>query len=113
MTQKRLAKTARIPCFVLGAASEILAEDDSLAENMQRVAQHSLGQLRPFQALREKGQSEEAVAAVSFVMPQFVSSAWKLASLAPTLLQAYAEDNDARATDGVHVESGSSASGAG
>lgn len=36
--QKRLAKTALIPCIVQNAAYEILAEDDSLAENMQRVA---------------------------------------------------------------------------
>ena len=36
--QKRLAKTAPISCIVRDAASDILAEDDSLAENMQRVA---------------------------------------------------------------------------
>jgi ParB family chromosome partitioning protein len=33
--QKRLAKSAPIPCIVRDTASEILAEDDSLAENMQ------------------------------------------------------------------------------
>ena len=44
--QKRLAKTAPIPCIVRDAASEILAEDDSLAENMQRVALHPLDQFR-------------------------------------------------------------------
>jgi len=42
--QKRLAKTAPIPCIVRDAASGILAEDDSLAENMQRVALHPLDQ---------------------------------------------------------------------
>ncbi len=68
--QKRLAKTAPIPCIVRDAASEILAEDDSLAENMQRVALHPLGQFRSFQALREKGQGEEAIAAAFFVTPQ-------------------------------------------
>jgi ParB family chromosome partitioning protein len=44
--QKRLAKTAPIPCIVRDAASEILAEDDSLAENMQRFG------LLPFAAYR-------------------------------------------------------------
>ncbi len=90
--QKRLAKTALIPCIVRDAASEILAEDDSLAENMQRVALHPLDQFRAFQALREKGQGEEAIAAAFFVTPQIVKQRLKLASVAPTLLDVYAED---------------------
>lgn len=40
--QKRLAKTTPIPCTVQEAGSNILAEDDSLAENMQRMALHPL-----------------------------------------------------------------------
>ena len=90
--QKRLAKTAPIPCIVRGAASEILAEDDSLAENMQRVALHPLDQFRAFQALREKGQGEEAIAAAFFVTPQIVKQRLKLASVAPALLEVCAED---------------------
>jgi ParB family chromosome partitioning protein len=90
--QKRLAKTAPIPCIVRDAASEILAEDDSLAENMQRVALHPLDQFRAFQALREKGQGEEAIAAAFFVTPQIVKQRLKLASAAPALLEVYAED---------------------
>ncbi len=90
--QKRLAKTAPIPCIVRDAASEILAEDDSLAENMQRVALHPLDQFRAFQALREKGQGEEAIAAAFFVTPQIVKQRLKLASVAPALLDVYAED---------------------
>ena len=35
--QKRLAKTAPIPCIVRDAASEILAEDDSLRSEERRV----------------------------------------------------------------------------
>ena len=57
--QKRLAKDAPIPCIVRDAASDILAEDDSLAENMQRVALHPLDQLRAFVALREKGRARK------------------------------------------------------
>ncbi len=90
--QKRLAKSAPIPCIVRDAASEILAEDDSLAENMQRVALHPLDQFRAFQALREKGQSEEVIAASFFVTPQIVKQRLKLASVAPALLDVYAED---------------------
>ena len=90
--QKRLAKTAPIPCIVRDAASEILAEDDSLAENMQRVALHPLDQFRTFHALREKGQGEEAIAAAFFVTPQIVKQRLKLASVAPALLDVYAED---------------------
>jgi ParB family chromosome partitioning protein len=90
--QKRLAKTAPIPCIVRDAESDILAEDDSLAENMQRVALHPLDQFRAFQALREKGQGEEAIAAAFFVTPQIVKQRLKLASVAPALLEVYAED---------------------
>jgi len=90
--QKRLAKTAPIPCIVRDAASEILAEDDSLAENMQRVALHPLDQFRAFVALREKGQGEEAIAAAFFITPQIVKQRLKLASVVPALLDVYAED---------------------
>ncbi len=90
--QKRLAKTAPIPCIVRDAASEILAEDDSLAENMQRVTLHPLDQFRAFQALREKGQGEEAIAAAFFVTPQIVKQRLKLTSVSPALLEVYAED---------------------
>jgi ParB family chromosome partitioning protein len=91
--QKRLAKTALIPCIVRDAASDILAEDDSLAENMQRVTLHPLDQFRAFVALREKGQGEEAIAAAFFVTPQIVKQRLKLASVAPALLDVYAEDD--------------------
>jgi ParB family transcriptional regulator, chromosome partitioning protein len=90
--QQRLAKTAPIPCIVRDAASEILAEDDSLAENMQRVALHPLDQFRAFVALREKGQGEEAIAVAFFVTPQIVKQRLKLASVAPALLEVYADD---------------------
>ena len=90
--QKRLAKTAPVPCVLRDVASDILAEDDSLAENMQRVALHPLDQFRAFVALKEKGQGEEAIAAAFFVTPQIVKQRLKLASVAPALLEVYAED---------------------
>jgi ParB family chromosome partitioning protein len=49
--QKRLAKNAPIPCIV---RTEGLAEEDSLAENVQRAPLHPLDQFRAFQAMREK-----------------------------------------------------------
>ena len=91
--QKRLAKPAPIHCIVRDATSEILAEDDSLAENMQRVALHPLALFRAFQALRAKGQGEGAIAATFFVTPQVVKQRLKLASVAPALLEVYAEDS--------------------
>ena len=51
--QKRLAKTAPVPCVVRDRRG--IAEEDSLAENIQRVALHPLDQFRAFKALRDKG----------------------------------------------------------
>jgi ParB family transcriptional regulator, chromosome partitioning protein len=50
--QKRLAKTAPVPCIVREGG---VAEEDSLAENVQRAPLHPLDQFRAFLALREKG----------------------------------------------------------
>lgn len=58
--QKCLAKTAPVPCIVRDSG---IAEEDSLAENVQRAPLHPLDQFRAFLALREKGQSEEEIAA--------------------------------------------------
>ena len=90
--QKRLAKTAPIPCIVRDAHSSILAEDDSLAENMQRVALHPLDQFRAFADLQAKGQGEEEIAAAFFVTPTVVKQRLRLASVAPALLEVYAQD---------------------
>lgn len=90
--QRRLTKTTPIPCIVRDANSTILAEDDSLAENMQRAALHPLDQFRAFVALREKGQGDEEIAAAFFVTPQVVKQRLKLTSVAPALLEVYAED---------------------
>lgn len=70
--KRRLNRTAPVPCIV---RTEGLAEEDSLAENVQRAPLHPLDQFRAFQAMREKGKSEEEIAAVS-----------------DTLLEAYADE---------------------
>ena len=53
---------------------------------------HPLDQFRAFQALREKGRSEEDIAAAFFVGVNVVKQRLRLASVAPTLLDIYAED---------------------
>jgi ParB family transcriptional regulator, chromosome partitioning protein len=90
--QKRLAKTAPVPCVVRDPTTDILGEDDSLAENIQRAPLHPLDQFRAFQALREKGRSEEDIAAAFFVGVNVVKQRLRLASVAPGLLDVYAED---------------------
>ena len=90
--QKRLNKTTPIPCIVRDTASDILAEDASLAENMLRVALHLFDQFRAFVALREKGQGDEQMAAAFFVTTQVVKQQLVFASVAPALLKVYAED---------------------
>jgi ParB family transcriptional regulator, chromosome partitioning protein len=87
--QKRLAKTAPVPCVVREGG---IAEEDSLAENVQRAPLHPLDQFRAFLALREKGQSEEEIAATFFVSVGVVKQRLKLASVSPRLLDVYAED---------------------
>src|SRR5581483_9270363 len=87
--KKRLARTAPIPCIV---RIDGLAEEDSLAENVQRAPLHPLAQLRSFLALRERGQSEEDIAAAFFVSLNVVHQRLRLAAVSPKLLEVYAED---------------------
>src|SRR5260370_83010 len=90
--QKRLAKNAPVPCVVRDPSTAILAEDDSLAENVQRVPLHPLDQFRAFQTLREKGQSEEDIAAACFGAVNVVKQRLRLAAVSGKLLDVYAED---------------------
>ena len=90
--RKRLAKTAPVPCVVRDPATTILAEDDSLAENIHRAPLHPLDQFRAFQAMLEKGQSEEEIAAAFFTNTATVKQRLKLASVSEKLLEIYAED---------------------
>ena len=87
--QRRLAKTAPVPCVV---REDGTPEEDSLAENVQRAPLHPLDQFRAFLALREKGQSEEEIAAAQFVPVAVVKQRLRLASVSPKLLDVYAED---------------------
>ena len=90
--QKKLAKTAPVPCVVREAGSAILAEDDSLAENVQRVALHPLDQFRAFRDMLEKGMSEEEIAAAFFVVPTVVKQRLRLMTVSDKLLEIYEQD---------------------
>ncbi|RKD74875.1 ParB/RepB/Spo0J family partition protein [Rhizobium sp. WW_1] len=90
--QKRLAKVAPVPCVVRDYDDEILAEEVSLVENIDRAPLHPLDQFRAFQDMRTKGKTEEEVAAALFVPVQVVKQRLRLAAASPMLLDVYAED---------------------
>jgi ParB family chromosome partitioning protein len=87
--QKRMTKTQPVPCVV---RDDGIAEDDSLAENDERVGLHPLDQFRTFKLLRDGGMSEEDIAARHFVTPAIVKQRLRLASVSPKLHDVYAED---------------------
>lgn len=87
--QKRFTRTSLVPCVVRDPSTSILAEDDSLAENTQRLPLHALDQFRAFVAMRAKGMCEEEIAAAFFTTVQVVKQRLRLASVAPSLLELY------------------------
>lgn len=87
--QKRMSKTQAVPCVVREGG---IAEDDSIAENDERVGLHPLDQFRAFLTLRDLGMSEEDIAARHFVTPALVKQRLRLASVSPKLHEVYAED---------------------
>ena len=90
--QKRLNKTTPVPCVVSAASSDILIDEVSLAENIERAPLHPLDQFRAFQAMRDKGMTEEAIAAAFFVAVNVVKQRLRLAAVSPALLELYADD---------------------
>ena len=90
--QKRLSKRALIPCIVRDPGVEVSAEEDSLAENVQRVPLHPLDQFRAFKTLLDQGAGEEEIAARFFVAPAVVRQRLRLAAVSEKLLEVYAED---------------------
>lgn len=90
--QKRLAKNAPIPCVVRAPANDVLAEEDSLAENLRREQLHPLDEFRGMQAMVDKGVGVEEIAAHFHATPAGVRQRLKLASVSPKLHELYAED---------------------
>jgi ParB family chromosome partitioning protein len=89
---KRFPKDGLVPCIVRDPSTKILAEDDSLAENVHRVALHPLDQFRAFLDMREKGMTDEEIAVAFFTTAQVVKQRLRLASVSPKLCEVYAED---------------------
>jgi len=90
--QKRLAKTAPVPCVVSDPDANVLIDELSLAENIERAPLHPLDQFRAFQAMRDKGMTDEAIAAAFFVPVQVVKQRLRLVTVSPALLDIYADD---------------------
>lgn len=90
--QKRLNKTTQVPCVVSAATADILIDEVSLAENIERAPLHPLDQFRAFQAMRDKGMTEEAIAAAFFVGVNVVKQRLRLVSVSSNLLDVYADD---------------------
>jgi ParB family chromosome partitioning protein len=90
--QKRLAKTAPVPCVVGNSSGAILAQEISLAENIEHAPLHPLDQFRAFKDMRDKGMPEEEIAAAFFISTNVVKQRLKLTAVSPALLNVYAED---------------------
>lgn len=90
--QKRLAKDALVPCIVQ-SAKDILAEEDSYAENAVRENLHPLDQFRAMQAMVDKDADIEGIAAHFMTTPAVVRQRLKLASVSPALQDLYAADD--------------------
>ncbi|KRR25241.1 DNA-binding protein [Bradyrhizobium lablabi] len=89
---KRFPKNGLVPCIVRDPFTKILAEDDSLAENVHRLALHPLDQFRAFSDMRAKGMTDEEIAVAYFTTAQVVKQRLRLASISPKLCEVYAED---------------------
>lgn len=89
--QKRLAKDAPIPCVVRSADNDVLAEEDSLAENSFREQLHPLDEFRGMQSMVEKDEGIEEIAAHFHTTSAGVRQRLKLAAVSPVLHDLYAE----------------------
>jgi ParB family chromosome partitioning protein len=90
--QKRIAKTAEIPCKVKDADDSVSAEEDSLAENTFHVGLHPLDQFRGMKTLVDQGLGIETVADRFHTTPKTVQQRLKLVAVSPRLLDLYAAD---------------------
>ena len=90
--QKKLAKDAPIPCVVRAADNDVLAEEDSLAENSFREQLHPLDEFRAMQAMVDKDAGVEEIAAHFHTTPASVRQRLKLAGVSPKLHILYAND---------------------
>ena len=90
---KRFPKDGLVPCIVRKSDTKILAEDDSLAENLLRAGLHPLDQFRAFQDMLDKGMTEEEIAAAYLTTVQVVKQRLRLNAVSPVLRDAYAQES--------------------
>ncbi|MBA4203746.1 MAG: chromosome partitioning protein ParB [Polymorphum sp.] len=94
----RLVKAGRfpedglVPCIVKKADARTSAVDDSLAENVFRLALHPLDQFRAFKRMVDGGMSKAEVATAYFTTERYVDQRLALAGVSPKLLEVYAEN---------------------
>lgn len=85
LKRKAITSDFEVPCQIVPAD---LAEEASLAENVQRVAMHPLDEVEAFGRLAAEGQTEDAIAARFGASVRHVRQRLALAALSPTLKDA-------------------------
>ena len=81
-----------IPCIVKKADAKTSAVDDSLAENLLRLALHPLDQFKAFKRMFDMGMSKEEIADAWRTTPRYIMQRLRLATVAPSILDAYAKN---------------------
>ncbi|MFN8680286.1 ParB/RepB/Spo0J family partition protein [Paracoccus sp. P2] len=79
-----------VPCIVKKADARTSAVDDSLAENLLRLALHPLDQFKAFKRMFDMGMSKEEIADAWRTTPRYIMQRLRLAMVAPALHDAYA-----------------------
>jgi len=85
LKRKAITSDFEVPCQIVPAD---LAEEASLAENVQRVAMHPLDEVEAFGRLAAEGQTEDAIATRFGATVRHVRQRLALAALSPTLKDA-------------------------
>jgi ParB/RepB/Spo0J family partition protein len=86
LKRKAITGEFEVPCQVVPSD---LAEEASLAENVQRVAMHPLDEVEAFGRLAFEGQTEDAIAARFGASVRHVRQRLALSALSPTLKDAF------------------------
>jgi len=81
-----------VPCIVKKADAKTSAVDDSLAENLLRLALHPLDQFKAFKRMFDMGMSKEEIADAWRTTPRYIMQRLRLATVAPSLLDTYAKN---------------------
>jgi ParB/RepB/Spo0J family partition protein len=86
LKRKAITGDFEVPCQVVPAD---IAEEASLAENVQRVAMHPLDEVEAFGRLSAEGQTEDAIAARFGASARHVRQRLALSALSPVLKAAF------------------------